>query len=645
MTLKFSQFANGGPLISGDQVAGLRSGINTIFNANAVANALLKANNLSDVANSDTSRINLNAPKITSGSGTPQGAVAGEVGDLYVDTIALTDKFYVCIVAGTNLTAQWLLQINAIDGALLAENNLSDVADAKTSLSNIGGQPITISGSGNPNGVVDGIGSVSLYFDTSNFEVWKCDVTGNSSWERLVGQRDIQEPFVFYYSGIKGDDTNGTGSIAFPFASYPTAAAAAALVASAATPCVVYAMDNTTVLGDVTIYPFVYLRSGNANTGGLRSTGNFVLDASWDTTANPVFYATDISLISDIGMNFTFNVSQNAVMVFYNSQFTVATSIVVNGSGGANNEIFLNILNINISNPPAFDLKNIVAAFDLITASRIFMDNEFTSNQSLLICSNASTPGALGDITIQGDAPYPGTILFTQNCQLNSLTMDGVAIWLTDATSYTSNISFLGGASFGSILNLTSSDGINANINFSPVNYTLPTATAYPQTCVTNNLAGIDNQFAVAPTMLYADRNDGSPALVVGPASNSYLFFPNAVIGAGPAYDGPTSVYTIPKDGKYEIQYSIQLDCTGTALNSDFWADSSIQIDGTFVNSDYATSRRSDLIAGVAARTNNEGFRFAQLTAGQTISVFLTNNGTLDVSINHASLGIKFLGN
>lgn len=427
-------------------------------------------------------------------------------------------------------------RFSAPTGQLLASNNLSDVDDSSTSLSNIGGQPIQISGVGSPNGVVPGVGGISYYFDTSTFDVWKCDASGDSSWERLISQRDIQIPFIFYVSGTKGNDADGTGSLAFPFQTYTAAASAAFLVASALTPAVVFIMDNITVTGDVTFYPFVYLRSDSPSTGVLRTTGDFLLDTSWDTTTNPVFYSTNVSLISDIGANFTFNVSQNASMILYNSPFTVASSVQVNGSGGANNEIFLNILEISIANPPAFDLKNIIGVFDLANTSRIFMNNEFTSNQSLLICSNASTPGALGDITIKGSAPYPGTVLFSQNCMINSLTIDGpAAIWLTDSTSYTSNVSFLDGASFDSILTLTSSDGINANITFTPVHYVLPTATAYPQRSVTNNLAGIDNAIGALgnpnsyPQVAHANSSTGNDSSTNGNMQSPFLTYDAAI--------------------------------------------------------------------------------------------------------------------
>ena len=71
---------------------------------------LLAVNNLSDVANTDTSRVNLSAPKISSSTGSPQGVLAGLVGDFYVDTAAASDKFYVCVLAGDAINAVWELQ-------------------------------------------------------------------------------------------------------------------------------------------------------------------------------------------------------------------------------------------------------------------------------------------------------------------------------------------------------------------------------------------------------------------------------------------------------------------------------------------------------------------------------------------------------
>ena len=73
-------------------------------------------------------------------------------------------------------------------GQLLSANNLSDVADPASSLSNIGGQPGQINGIGDPNGVQAGIVN-QLYWDQSSSYLWSCffpGPAGVAGWRQTV---------------------------------------------------------------------------------------------------------------------------------------------------------------------------------------------------------------------------------------------------------------------------------------------------------------------------------------------------------------------------------------------------------------------------------------------------------------------------
>ncbi len=518
---KWSQFPQAGAPVPTDKFVALRGGVNVQLDSDM----LLAQNNLSDVSNTNTARVNLSVPKITPGSGSPQGTLAGILGDLYIDTTAPVDKFYVCIVAGTAITATWQLQ-DSLAGALLIANNLSDVANPVTALANLGGQPIVITGRGSPNGSQAGTSGVSFYFDSNSDQLWECVLTGSSStavWQRIVNAKNMINPSVFYFSGIKGD-VQGNGTESFPFATYGAASAAAALVGTATRPATVIAMGQETVSGNISFYPFVNVIGLLPSGCSLQAVGgSFSLDPSFDTTPNPVFYATNIKLISDSASTFTFNVEQNAQMVFYNAPFYSTSPITINGSSGSNNELWITVLDVITSGPPAYVLLNLTAAFDVANTTSISMDNQFAVGQSLLIISNSSTPDANGDIVVSGEAPFPGTVLFTTNCAFNSVTLNGVVEWLTDAESYTDNISFLNGAGFSSIAMLTSADAVNANDNFTPTNYTLPAATLYPDNSVTNNLQGIDNALGLVISPSFAGVAFASTGFTVPMATDTPL--------------------------------------------------------------------------------------------------------------------------
>lgn len=86
------------PFGSGDDSAILASDLGASF--------MQPMNNLNDVNNVQSARLNLQVPSLSSGSGNPNTVVAGEVGDIYMDTGA-SNILYYCITAGDASTAIW----------------------------------------------------------------------------------------------------------------------------------------------------------------------------------------------------------------------------------------------------------------------------------------------------------------------------------------------------------------------------------------------------------------------------------------------------------------------------------------------------------------------------------------------------------
>lgn len=383
---------------------------------------------------------------------------------------------------------------------LLSAKNLSDVNNAATSLSNIGGQPINIVGSGSPNGSQAGIKGVNEYFDSSVDQLWQCIQTGTpltTVWNRLVNEENSSIPSRVYFSSSKGSDSTGTGSEDFPYATYQAAAVVAASTATEATPATVFAMGHETVTGAMFLYPFVNIAGYSQTSSSLSCTGALSLFASFNTTLNATCIIENIGISAAGGVDLTFATFNQQRVVFTNSIIFNTATVNVEGTGGSQHQvvIFSNGIIVNAAYTPAtYTLKNVVAAFEVWTASGITMRNEFTSTTSILILLNNASAGSLGSISLIGSSPYPGTILFAGNSQFDSLSMNGDAILvLTDAISYPAVTSLSGGASFDNFLNVTLADGLNANTSYTPANYVLPPTSLFPRTSVTNNLLGIDN--------------------------------------------------------------------------------------------------------------------------------------------------------
>lgn len=89
----------------GDLIVALR--VLGISQGSIPINALLAPNNLNDVVSKPQSRINLQVPKITVYAGNPKTFVAGEIGDLVIDSGTLLT--YQCTVAGIAAAAVWVV--------------------------------------------------------------------------------------------------------------------------------------------------------------------------------------------------------------------------------------------------------------------------------------------------------------------------------------------------------------------------------------------------------------------------------------------------------------------------------------------------------------------------------------------------------
>ena len=646
MTLAFSGFAPGGRLMTGDRVVGLRSGTNTIFTPTLPGNILaaqltttiptqLLANTFyTGVVASPSPAVGIMPVTPTAGDVLIVAAVAAAGVTIQKGTAAVVDiggtpvgsTFFLPIgsvislrctnaAGGGQWAAEALQNSTLIDGVttqnaisniqLNKSNNLSDVSNAVTSLSNIGGQPINLSGTGNPNGAQAGTAGVNIYFDTAAQQYWACTVTGTSStavWQNLSTESVILPANILYFSGSIGSDITGNGSQSFPFATYNFAVSVAVGLATIANQYAVFPMGQERVTGDIVLYPFVSIVGLSPDVNQINTAGNVVADSSWDSTPNGNFSANNVGITAGSGVNITLNVPQGANFIFHNSPFINTPSMAFTGTDSPA-EIFAYINCIDLQNSPTATFTDFISTIDNSTISDVTLVNTSSAKQSILIIDNASILDD-GPITVQTTGAGQGAALFASaTVNLNNLTIDGIpTVALLDVVSYPINLTFLNGATVSNISLLNILDGINANANFTPLNYVPVAGPTWAAESGTGNLAGIDVALASLNTF---------PSITLTNANNQVKFGTTTNIILNVPAPAASRLYTLP---------DVFADATIWMLNT----NNTRTLNGPFVMDDSPNSNTS---IGLGSMTVSS-------TAKVNVSIGVGANGSLGATTN-----------
>jgi predicted small integral membrane protein len=541
-----------------------------------------------------------------------------------------------CFTAASG--GQWFLESS--DGPLVIDGTIT-----------VAYQPINITGSGDPNGSVAGTAGVNFYFDTSTEQLWRCTVTGNSAtavWVLSLSPASILPSNVVYISDSIGSDSTGNGTQAFPFETYNFAATYAAGLASINNQYGIFPIGNETVVGDITLYPFVNFVGLDPNVNSLNSTGSVVLDSSWDTTTDPIFTSNCMGISALDDFDIVFTVPQQAQILFYNTNFKDTPTINLTGTDSSNVELCGIINCINTLTNVDIVSTNITTIIDNSAVSNVTSINNSSSKQSILALISMSIL-INGTVTIQTVAPGLASALVGVGTKIANLTIDGTAcLAQLDAISYTPTITFLNGADLTNVDLTSTSDGINASLNFVPSNYS-PTGTSdYRSNSITGHLTGIDNELGTIATIAiqdiaYADITPATDVSITA-GTNSQLLFDRVIIDQSSAYNTSTSTYTVPRDGTYEIMYTLQSTGTGGVGTNNYHFDSAVYINATFVNSGYISNRNSLVAASTIIRATNAGFMVIELTTADTVNVRGVNNGNIDILVQNTNLGIKYIG-
>lgn len=383
-------------------------------------------------------------------------------------TITLGGTPATALLQATSLTMGWTGQLSPARGGTGINNGTNTIT--------LGGN-FQMTGAFTFNGTL--VGNTSVTFPT----------TGT-----LATTSELTSPAQALYISNDGDDTNGTGTIEKPFATYEKARSVAVLTASETTPYVIIPIGIFNITGDMTLSPFVHISGFNINAAIFNITGSVVLDPLFDTTPNPVVMVENVIISAAVSVNLTFTVFQNARIVFNNISTIGTPDIFITGPGTDSScEIVVMQSVVNIAGSTNVTATNVVLAVaGSSLGGTITAINNSAITNNVLVVASAYGPGP----AIVMQTTNTGTqiaFISSTNMFLSSFTLDGTGnTVLIDSASYTTTPIYLNGASANNIIISSLSDGIEANTNFTPVNYAPIAGTNFKANSVTGNLQGID---------------------------------------------------------------------------------------------------------------------------------------------------------
>jgi hypothetical protein len=304
------------------------------------------------------------------------------------------------------------------------------------------------------------------------------------------------------YVSSTGSDSTGDGTIVNPFATYEHARQFVLPTASALSPNTIGMIGVFNIVGDLILSPFINISGIGTGVSIVNVSGQVLLDASFGTTTEPITHVQNIVLNAAGNINLVFPAFQQSTLHFDNVDFKDTAQFNATGSGtNIACELVLIENCISIVTQPAFTFTNIRGAIvnSNVTNTASINNSAVTQNFFILTAPIAN----MGNCLVQTTST--GTMLAVlQGCfnPGSTVTIDGTGVqFLMDSASYGILPTFLNGASFSQVTLVSLSDGVEANTNFTPVNYTPVGTSAYKADSVTGNLKGIDNALAiVAPS-------------------------------------------------------------------------------------------------------------------------------------------------
>jgi len=610
---------------------------------------LLAANNLSDVANTTTSRTNLGAQRLTIiGSGSPS-AVAGGVGDGYFDSTARI--WYVCTVAGapgTWLSATALSSFTSTNksvasvsiasggsgysfGDIISPSGGTAVIPAKLVVAATGPGGSILAASFIPPNADSGVYSVSPPLSSNPFVT----LTGSGSGALIN--------IVMQDSGVVTIDPNNPASInmntphgylqlpSIPPGQEQSVTMNEGGIRYQNTTDSIYLQGQSTLSKILTDQDGVLFSANNLSDVSDLQTSRANLSVPRITSGSGSPSGVVDGAVNDLYVNNTANVLYRCVTAGTASTavWSIVSAIPVNGTQIVNTTPFQAISNTTYITTLSSPACNIILPVSPVVGDRITVLSYAASGFSI-------TKGTAGILQVDG---------YAVSTNLNSTAIgDGISLLCVNASG---GGQWINTAIFNTLLadSTVKLPRLVANSLATPSNPVVisTVAPSVNQQLTATSATNATWQTPFSYTAISAFRL--SPPIVVPAASGlSIAIFTSAPINSDTAYNLLTGVFTVPagKGGVWLLNYNIRHTSTGAAGNPLYWLDAAIYKNGAYASLEYTTSRMNLANGNIGAAFNSSNI-LTNLVAGDQITVRYINNGNTSVTINSLNLTIQWI--
>ena len=358
-----------------------------------------------------------------------------------------------------------------------------------------------------------------------NTDVGEVQITNDNgvTWQ-TVKAGGIGSPAQMLYVSQDGNDTTGVGTIERPYATYEKARTiAVAAPATSALPYAINILGFFSVTGGMTISPFVSVVGNGVHSTIMSFSTSISLDASWSTVAGASAQISNLSLGASFSASLVLTLVNNASLIFDTVNFVGLSNISSQGSGlgAAPDFYFVNCQKYGSQTTPNFSSTDANLYLINSHAHNITTTNTTAANNCTLTMTDC--PQQLGTLTIIAQSAAL-MICYQKNSVKPAVIIDGTTAFLvTDVNSSQAAPSYLNGANNAiNVSAISLSDSLQANVNFTPVNYSPVASANYKAASVTGNLAGIDAALAAGGGTLQ-DAYTGGNGIITTTAAKPVL--------------------------------------------------------------------------------------------------------------------------
>lgn len=338
--------------------------------------------------------------------------------------------------------------------------------------------------------------SINANYSPINYSVVNASVQAQfAGIDTAIGSLiPVSSAQLIYIDESSGNDTTGNGSINFPYQTYEKARTVAIVSASAILPYGIKPIGVFNITGNMIISPFVSILGDSATNSIFNISGQLLLDSSWGTISQPLGYIAFCGINANT-MNLIYSAYQGGSSLIFDNVSLSTTNFNAIGTGINPNPETISFLNcLSFSNTPTFTMTNITTfaiGTDLQNGFTAINNSSVTENLTVIQNSLINVGNIFLSTTNSGSMI---NLISSNTIFEDTVTIDGVnTLLIIDSSSYMFTPIFTNGATLNNVYLASLSDGVNANVNFSP-NYYNPTAGInFAANSVTGNLQGIDH--------------------------------------------------------------------------------------------------------------------------------------------------------